>query len=231
MIRKNGLPGFLARAAVSAAAALGLGAAGRVSPGPDWWEISLRVEVQGAYVVRTEGRTYSGDFAGRALWTGVLERDREDFRLFRTEAAAPEWRLRETETRRGRVLAERDAETRPEPIFNYILRQGSEILLDFRLEGPDIPLPPAKAALRLPLPRSAETARQLGEPDYNLEVREGSNAIVLSDADIGGSPSVKSFRWTWESRRWGFGRTGSPSFTGRHTAEVVVAVTPRRKSG
>jgi hypothetical protein len=210
------------------AAALSLGASGGVFPEPSWWEIALRVDVKGGYVVRAGGRTYSGDFSGRTRWSGVLERDGEDFRLFMNVAEVPDWRLHETETRGDKILAARDGEARPRPVLSYVLRQGTDILLDFRLESLDIPLSPAPAAFRLPLPRSAESPRELGEPDYNAEVREGSNTIVLSDADVGGRPSEKTFRWTWESRRWGLGQAGTPSFTGRYTAEVVVRVTPRR---
>ncbi len=228
MIRENRSRGFVRRGAALAAAVLSLGAGDRLSPEPTWWEIALRIEVRGGYVVRTGGRTYSGEFSGRAAWSGALERDAEDFRLFKHAADVLDWRLRETESRGGKVLAEREGEARPRPILSYVLREGSEILLEFHLEGPGIPLSPAPAAFRLPLPRSAESAREPGEPDYSAEVRDGSNAIVLSDADVGSRPSEKTFRWTWESRRWGLGQAGAPSFTGRHAAEVVVTVAPRR---
>jgi hypothetical protein len=227
MIRKSRPQGSAPRAAALVAAVLSLGASGRVFPDPSWWEIALRVEIRGGYVVRTGGRTCSGDFSGRARWFGVLERDGEDFLLYRTNAEILDWSLRETERRGGKILAERDGVVRPAPVLNYVLRRGAEILLDFRLEGFDIPLAPCSAVFPLPLPRSAESARAAGEPDYDAEVREGSNAIVLSETDVGARPSEKTFRWTWESRRWALEQAGAPSFTGRHTAEVVVSVVPR----
>ncbi len=228
MIRKFRPQGLAPRAAALVAAALSLGASGGARPEPAWWELALRVEVRGGYVVRAGGRTYAGEFSGRAAWSGALERDGEDFRLFLASAEVKDWRLHETETRGGKVVAARDGEARPAPVLNYVLRRDAEILLDFRLEGLDLPLPPARAAFRLPLPRSAESAREAGEPDYDGEVRSGSNAIVLSDADIGDRPAEKTFRWTWERRRWALEQANAPSFTGRHAAEVVVTVTPRR---
>lgn len=229
MIRKA-WPRVLLPAAGALAAALGLGAARRPPARADWWEIVVRIEVRGGYIVRAGGRTCAGEFSGRAVWSGALERDDSDFRLFKHAADVPDWRLRETESRGGKVLAEREGEARPRPVLSYVLREGGEILLEFHLEGPAIPLSGGPAAFRLPLPRSAESAREPGEPEYDEEVREGSNALVLTDADVGPRPAEKSFRWTWESRRWGLGRAGAPSFTGRHTADVVVTVTPRRRT-
>ena len=227
MIRKRRPRGLAPRAAAIAAAVLSLGAAGRARPEPSWWEIALRVDVRGGYVVRAGGRAYSGDFSGRLRWSGVLERDGEDFRLYQTSAEVLEWFHRETETHGGKVLGARDGETRPAILLNYVLRRDAEILLDFRVEGLDIPLRPGQARFRLPLPRSAESARAADEPDYDAEIRTGSNAIVLSEADVGARPAEKTFGWAWESRRWALEQAGAPSLTGRHTAKVVVSVTPR----
>jgi len=228
MIRKIRPHGFGPRStALVAAAVLSLGAAGRALPEPSWWEIALRVDVRGGYVVRAAGRMYAGEFSGRAAWSGILERDGEDFRLFAAAAEVQDWRLHETEPRDGKVVAARDGESRPAPVLKYVLRRDADIVLDFRLEGFDLPLPPAQPVFRLPLPRSAESPREAGEPDYDGEVRSGSNLIVLSEADIGALPAKKIFRWTWERRRWALELAGAPSFTGRHTAEVVVRLTPR----
>lgn len=212
-------------AGLAAAAALGGGPERRPAASPSWWQIKVTVALKGRYEIRGDvGRPVVGEFAGRAVWEGLMIRDGQEVRIYKLWAELPEWSLEEPPGRPTgeRVFAPDATSTRPALILNYILREGQELVIDYEMG--EIPLPQRTAGPPwvLELPRSPRRASL--QPSYGDYVQRGSALLALTDADLERASVDKPFSWEWrrERRREQNGRR--TELLQLHSVEAVVSL-------
>jgi hypothetical protein len=190
------------------------------------WEVRLTVAVKGAYSLRGEGRSVSGEFVCRAVFEGRLLPDGDDFLLVHGRSEALEWGLRETGGREGEPAGPAIAGPPPPALrLNYVLREKKLIEIDFEFEGVTVPLRPLGLEIPLELPRSARPAGT--KPGYDDLVLSGSNRIVLPASDLERRRPERTFAWSWRrhERRQDGGRVFLE--TQDHSVEAVVALARR----
>lgn len=209
------LAGFLARPAT--------GGPGKAAA---TWEVRLTVAVKGAYGLKGEGRSVSGEYVCRALFEGRLLPDGDDFLLVHDRTEALEWSLRERGGQAGEAGGPAIAGP-PPPVLrlNYVLKDKRVVEIDFEFEGVTVPVRSLGLEIPLELPRSARPAR--AKPGYDDLVLRGSNRVVLPAADLDRRHSERTFAWSW--RRHELRQDGSRVFleTQDHSVEAVVAVVRR----
>lgn len=203
--------------------------AGRLLPAK--WDIQIIVEAEGRYGLEGSEERHEGSFALRAFWLGLMERDDEDFLLLHKERTLEKWEAEERSSR-GEELASlktEDFAARPELRINYIMSQGPSLLVDFAVEGFDVPR--ALAGESFPLVLPASTGSGTGAPGrpYDLDIRKGSNRIELPLAAILKGPEVRKFGWTWSRRDWRPGAGRSLLAIQSHQAVVTVSITPHEE--
>lgn len=190
------------------------------------WEVRLTVAVKGAYGLKGEGRSVSGEYVCRALIEGRLLPDGDDFLLVHGRTEALEWGLREKGAQAGEPAG--PAVTGPPPPvlrLNYVLKDKKVIEIDFEFESVTVPLRSLGLEVPLELPRSARPAGT--KPGYDDLVLSGSNRVVLPASDLGRRRSERTFAWSW--RRHERRQDGDRVFleTQDHSVEAVVALVRR----
>ncbi len=217
------------------ASCLLLGAAAAGSPAgrslPAKWDIQIIVEAEGRYGLEGGDERHEGSFALRAYWLGLMERDDEDFLLLHKERTLEKWEAEERSSHGEELAALKteDFAARPELRINYVMSQGPSLLVDFSVEGFDVPRALAGESFPLVLPASAGGGAGAPGRLYDLDIRRGSNRIELPLAAILKGPEVRKFDWTWSRRDWKPGAGRSLLAVQSHKAVVTVSITPHEE--
>ena len=198
----------------------------RPSPGPSWWEVSLSVTVKGGYVIEGGDGPLRGEFTCRARWAGTLELDGNDFLLYHIKTEVLEWRLAEKAGQpegESLLLAQETSEA-PRLRLNYVLREGSDLWLDYEFVEVAIPLHASPVKANLEFPRSSGHVVLSPGSGYESRVSRGSNRIVIPGSDFERRSAERTFSWEWQLEKRIVGCSGTFLLTQRHTAEAVVAL-------
>jgi len=198
----------------------------RPSSGPAWWEIRLTATVKGGYAFKGGTAPVLGEYTCRARWEGRLEVDGDDFLLYHLNTEILEWRLKEKAARPGgeSVLGEQDTAVQPILRLNYVLRDGTDIEIDFSLMGILVPLHPSPVKVALEFPRSEARRNLFPELSYVDFVTKGSNRVVIPGSDLKRPAAERTFSWDWRRDRRVAAGTGTCLVTERHSAEAVVSL-------
>jgi len=194
-------------------------------PQTTWWEVRLALSVRGDYTVKGPNASFAGQFAFRAHWGGILERDGMDVLLYHTRLGDESWELREKAVRPEgtRVLTEKDSPEKPRLRVNYVLRTDRVLLFDFSVEGFKIPLGVWPDRFDLDLPCSQEHA---GAPagGYDDYVVRGTNRVAIDADGLERRMLEKSFAWEWKRGRWTAAGSGTVWLAGAHKTSVVLTL-------
>lgn len=212
-----------------------LGAAAAAGPTgrslPAKWDIQIIIETEGRYSLEGGDERHEGSFTLRAYWLGLMERDDEDFLLLHKECTLEKWQAEERSSRGEalEVLKTEEFAARPELHVNYVIAHGQDLMVDFAVQGFDVPRALAGEIFPLLLPVSAGSGAGVPGRLYDLNVRKGSNRIELPLSAILKGPEVRKFTWTWGNRDWMPGPARSLLATQSHQAVVTVSITPHEE--
>ena len=191
---------------------------------PAWWEIRLTVDVKGDYAIKGGEAAFQGAFTCRAEWGGTVERDGDDFLLYRLKSETLDWKLTEEAAPPGQEPVEKSGEASERPLLrlNYVLREGGDLRFDYEFREVSIPLHASSMKVDLEFPRSSGQSAPLFGASYDDFVRRGSNRVVIPASDLERRSAERTF--SWEFRREKRVAKDSRVFivTQRHTAGAVV---------
>jgi hypothetical protein len=209
--------------ALAAAAALSFS---RPSSGPAWWEISLSVTVKGSYVIEGGEVPLRGEFTCRARWSGTIESDGSDFLLYLLKTEVLEWRLAEKAglPKAASLLLVQETSEAPRLRLNYVLREGSDLRLDYEFDEVSIPLHASPVKANLEFPRSSGHLALVPGSGYESRVNKGSNRIVIPGSDLERRSAERTFSWEWQREKRITGDAGTSLLTQSHTVEAVVSL-------
>jgi hypothetical protein len=195
---------------------------------PQWWEVSLSLKTDGDYRLDEGGPTYNGHYFFALRWTGWLEKDDQDYLLYRLDCRLSDWEAQETSSSaesRG-VLTTGDFEERPAFNLKYIIKEGDDLQLDFIVNGMAVPQAHPEDAFPLLLPSSEQNGQRASQVDYNACVIKGSNRVELPESAIYAGPVNKRYTWTWRHQQW-LPKERRTVFTSQsHKVEVNVSIIP-----
>jgi hypothetical protein len=211
---------------------LGLPAAlpsSRPADGAAWWEIRLSVTVEGDYTVNGGGAPLAGRFTCRARWEGTIERDGDDFILYRLGSETLEWDLAEKAALPMGESLERAKETSEKPVLrlNYLLREGSDLRFDYDFREVSLPLHSASLTFDLEFPRSAGRGSLSLPSDYADFVRRGESRLVIPSSDLERPAAERTFVWEWRREKRVARDSRAVVVTQRHAAEAVISLRAR----
>lgn len=201
----------------------------RPAAGAAWWEIRLSVTVRGDYTVQGGGAPLTGRFACRARWEGTIERDGDDFILYRLGSETLEWDLAEKAALPQGESLEKARETSEKPVLrlNYVLREGSGLRIDYDFREVSLPLHPASLTFDLEFPRSAGQGALSLASDYADFVRRGEKRLVIPASDLERPSAERTFAWEWQREKRVARDSRALVVTQRHSAEAVVSLRAR----
>lgn len=230
--RKHHVPNGLSLAAPLVMAALFLIAllspAGGQEP-PLWWEIILNLESDGEYRLEEGDSSCRGRFHFHLSWSGWMEKDEEDYLLYRFNCDLSEWRAEETSTSSGgtSVFLTPDFLEKPSLDLKYILRRGGKLHLNFIVNGIAVPQSASGDIWHLLFPSSEENDQHGDQATYNACITKGSNRIALEEKEIYAGPAARKFAWDWKHQRWLLEQQHNVLNSQSHRVEVSLSIIPR----
>jgi len=195
---------------------------------PQWWEVSIDLKTDGDYRLDEGGPTFEGRYSFAVRWTGWLEKDDQDYLLYRLDCRLLDWKAQETASRTeypGFLTAE-DFRERPAFALKYIIRDGEELRLDFTVDQMAVPQARQEEAFPLLLPSSEQNGQRESEINYNAHVIKGSNRVELPESAIYAGPVERTYTWAWKHQEW-LPQTPRTIFTSQsHKVEVYLSIIP-----
>jgi hypothetical protein len=197
-------------------------------PGPQWWEVTLNLKTAGEYKLDEGDSVFVGRYSFSIRWRGWLEKDDEDYLLYRLDCQVCDWKAQETASgpERTEILTADEVECRPAFNLKYFIRRDKLLDLDFAIECLTFPLSRAEEALPLLLPSSAQDEQREAALDYNSGVAKGSNRVAVEEEAIYQGPLAKKYGWSWKHQQWLLREQRTVFTTQNHDVEVALRIIP-----
>jgi hypothetical protein len=200
---------------------------------PPWWDLEVRLSAEGSYRMSGGEVSTGGHYRFSVSWTGMMERDGADFRLFHNRCDLVQWEAEERSSAADRLVFLSTSDFADKPVFslNFLLARDGLLVFDLAAQGFEVPVADAPDRFFLLLPSSAENGQTVEGVDYNSRVSKGSNRIALpADAILKGAIE-KAFAWDWKHDDWRLDRSKTVSFAHRHGAKLILTVRPHHEAG
>lgn len=196
---------------------------------PLWWKIKIVLRTEGSYQVKAEESSCSGQYTFTNLWTGLMERDDEDYILYHESSELIEFTAEEVGKRADSVcvISARDFKEKPSFRLNYILSKNEHLHFDFLTYGFSVPQNESEWKFYLNLPASKENTEWFSAVNYDVYVTRGSNAVFLKRSQISRGEVKENFAWEWEYRKWHPFQNRALFFVHQHQVKVEITITPR----
>jgi len=195
---------------------------------PQRWEVSINLKTVGDYRLDEGGPVFAGRYSFTICWSGWLEKEDQDYLLYRIDSRLLDWKAEETAslTENSGFLTAEDFRERPAFSLKYIIRDGEDLCLDFIVDPMAVPQARAENGFPLLLPSSEQNGQRESQISYNAHVTKGSNRVEFPESAIYAGPMSRTFTWEWKYQEWvpQEGRTVLTSQS--HTVEVGLSITP-----
>jgi hypothetical protein len=225
---------FSGRLFLSALAAVSFFPAPSVSPAalcqtPRWWEVRIDLKTDGDYRLDGGGPAFAGHYSFAVYWTGWLEKDDNDYLLYRLDCRLCDWKAQETafQADSSRVLTTADFQERPDFAVRYFIRNGEVLGLDLIVGRMAVPLASPEDAFALLLPSSEQNGQRESQVEYNACVIKGSNRVEIPESEIYDGPVAKTFNWAWKHDQWLPHEKRAVFASQSHQVEVSLSICPR----
>ncbi len=197
---------------------------------PDWWEVRLHLQVEGEYRLDDGGPAAVGHLAFAVQWSGWLEKDDQDYLLYRLDCRLCDWEAGETFflPEATKVLTTNDFPDRPGFNLKYFIRVGDSLRVDFLVDGLTVPLAHSDGAFTLLLPSSEQNGQKCAEINYNDGVIKGSNRVEVPEAEIYSGPVDRTFAWTWKNQQWLLKQQRTVFTSQSHRVKMTVCIHPHK---
>jgi hypothetical protein len=195
---------------------------------PLWWEIVLGLKADGEYKQEGGGSACRGRFRFAFRWTGWMEKDDEDYLLYRFNCELSDWQAEETTTSQGvtNVRLTPDFPVNPSLDLKYIIRRAGRLHLNFIVAGIDVPLPGSEDRWPLLFPSSEENDQHDSLIAYNACLVKGSNRVAQDEKEIYSGSIVRTFAWDWKHQQWLPGQRATRFSSQAHRVEVTLSIIP-----
>jgi hypothetical protein len=195
---------------------------------PQWWEVSIHLKTDGDYKLDEGGPTFAGRYSFAVHWTGWLEKEDQDYLLYRLDCRLLNWEARETASPDDTpsFLTAEDFRERPVFSLRYIIRDGEDLCLDFIVGQMGVPQARLEAAFPLLLPSSERNGQRESQINYNAFVIKGSNRVELPESAIYAGPVAKTYAWTWKHQEWLSQERRTVLTSQSHNVKVCLSIIP-----
>lgn len=195
---------------------------------PQWWEVSINLKTEGDYKLDEGGPAFAGRYSFAVCWTGWLEKEDQDYLLYRLDSRLLSWEAQETAsmTEGSGFLTAEEFRERPAFALKYIIRDGENLCLDFVVGQMTVPQAHLENTLPLLLPSSERNGQRESLISYNAHVIKGSNRVELPESAIYAGPVTRTYTWAWKHQEW-LPRERRSIFTSQsHNVEVCLSIIP-----
>jgi hypothetical protein len=197
-----------------------------------WWEIELQLTTDGHYRMDENEFNAEGSYRIAVAWTGTMERDGTDFRLYRVRNDLTRWEAEERTTRPDRLvlLTAADFPEKPSFDFNFLIAKGETLVLDLTTRGFAVPVSSSPEKFYLFLPSSAENAQSAEGVAYNAGVGKGSNRVSVPAEVLLGAPFEKDYGWDWKNEQWLLREDRTVHILQGHRARLTLTIRPHHEA-
>ena len=192
-----------------------------------WWQIDIRLSVNGEYEYRDAGSTAKGTYSFAIRSTASIERDNGDYLLYKGGVETEHIAWKETTYRKKQPGKEFDLSRKISPVFElyYVMRREGKIYFDCAVASIPLPCGSEKPKVELFLPGSAENETINPRKKYNNGISRGTNVVEVTEARIYREKEIiKTFSWTWQGTKktW-------PPFSNSHRAQLKLTIRRQAK--
>ena len=196
------------------------------------WEMKISLTSKGTYKVKMGKDSYDGGYSYTVGWAGGMERDGDDFLIYRKNAELTHWDIKEiysnADTGKTATLTTKNISEKPYFTFLYLLDEARNVHINFYIEGFPIPLNESSQKIYFDLPETQENSNLFHGVNYNLYVTKGINIVSIEKRKIYRDTIKKKFNWKWKHEGW-LPHVKKPVFyVHNHSVEIEVVVTPKK---
>jgi hypothetical protein len=210
----------------------GVEPAGGELPPQDRFALVLTVSLSGRYRLADGAFKAEGEYAFAAAWLGFLEKDDDDFIVYRAGTEERLWKMSEAYEGPGGAgtAGEAEAGGRPSLKLKLVSREADMLFVEFEAEGVSVPLGPRQKKVRLEFP--ASRAGPTGSPSaYDRSVTKGSNLVAVPLDKMREGRFSGSYEWTYTARKPWPGGSGTSVYENEHRVEATVEIRERTGPG
>jgi hypothetical protein len=196
---------------------------------PQCWEVRINMKTDGDYRLEEGGPAFAGRYSFVVCWTGWLEKEDNDYLLYRLDTQLLNWTAEETTslTENSEFLTAEDFRERPTFSLKYIIRDGEDLSLDFIVDPMTVPQARSEGGFPLLLPSSEQHNQRESQISYNAHIIKGSNRVKIPELAIYAGPVARTFAWEWRHQEWLPQERQTTFASQSHDVEVDVSITPR----
>jgi hypothetical protein len=196
---------------------------------PFWWQVELRISVNGTYNYRVNNKGFEGNYSFIAIVLGTMEEDEDDFIFLQAyqEIQGNKWR-EVVFNGTGRIGTELGGKIKPEATVNYVFHEKGVLSFDFDFKSIQVPFVSAvfpKPVKSLQLPESAGDDSVYAKINYNKGIVGGSNRVTLAGKDIYKKNKKEInlvFQWKWKEEN--NGTNENTSWKNTHRVETKLKI-------
>lgn len=194
-----------------------------------WWQVELRITVDGEYSYRIANKGFNGNYSFTAVVLGSMDEDEDDFIFLQAYQDVRDMKWKETAfNQSGHVESDLSEKIKPDITVNYVFHEKGILSFDFDFKP--VPVPTKSTMFLIPVkhlrfPESAGDDSVNTKIIYNHGIINGSHLVALTSKDIYIQKEVnRVFQWKWEDENTSNNTNMNNSWKNSHQVETTLKI-------
>lgn len=194
-----------------------------------WWQVELRIAVNGKYSYRIDNKGFDGNYSFTALVLGSMDEDEGDFIFLQAYQDIRDMKWNETAFNQNRRLESGLSEKiKPDITVNYVFHEKGILSFDFDFKP--VPVPSKSTIFSIPVkrlrfPESTGDNSVNAKVIYNQGIINGSDRVTLASKDIYNQKEVnRVFQWKWKEENASNNTNMNNSWKNYHQVEIALKI-------
>jgi hypothetical protein len=201
-----------------------------------WWQVELRIAVNGEYSYRIDNKGFNGNYSFTAVVLGSMDEDEDDFIFLQAYQDTRDMKWNETAfNQNGRLESDLSGKIKPDITVNYVFHEKGILSFDFDFKPVPVPSKStifSKPVKRLRFPESAGDDSVNAKIIYNQGIINGSHRVTLASKDIYNQKEVnRVFQWKWKEENASNNSNMNNSWKNAHQVEMTLKIIRLKKKG
>jgi hypothetical protein len=199
-----------------------------------WWQVELRIAVNGEYSYCIDNKGFNGSYSFTALVLGSMDEDEDDFIFLQAYQDIRDMKWKETAfDQSGRLESNLSEKIKPDVTVNYVFHEKGILSFDFDFKR--VPLPSKSTIFSKPVkclrfPESTGDDSVNAKVIYNQGIINGSDRVTLASKDIYNQKEVnRVFQWKWKDVNASNNTNMNNSWKNYHQVEIKLKIIRLKK--
>jgi hypothetical protein len=194
-----------------------------------WWQVELRIAVDGEYSYRNANKGFNGNYSFTAVVLGSMDEDEDDFIFLQAYQDIRDMIWNETAfNQSGHFESDLSEKIKPDVTVNYVFHEKGILSFDFDFKP--VPVPSKSTIFSIPVkrlrfPESAGDDSVNTKIIYNQGIINGSHRVILASKDIYNQKEVnRVFQWRWKEVNASDNTNMNDSWKNSHQVEITLKI-------